>query len=89
MQKGTHDGHSHHNTKTDTYGHLAVTDTTVKRGQGLNMQLHPLIEEWVLWQLSARRSLKTVTERSRVIQQFITETGANPITATADIAYSG
>lgn len=43
------------------------------------MQLHPLIEEWTLWQLSARRSLKTVHERARVIQQFITEAGVDPI----------
>jgi integrase/recombinase XerD len=53
------------------------------RRQGFSMQLHPLIEEWVLWQLSARRSLKTVTERSRVIQQFVTETGLSPLTAQA------
>ncbi len=46
------------------------------------MQLHPLIEEWVLWQLSARRSMKTVTERSRVIQRFIDEARVNPLTAT-------
>ena len=53
------------------------------RRQGFSVQLHPLIEEWILWQLSARRSLKTVTERSRVIQAFITETGVNPVTAEA------
>lgn len=47
------------------------------------MRLHPLIEEWVLWQLSSRRSLKTVHERSRVIQTFLNETGAAPITAQA------
>ncbi len=55
-----------------------------KRGrQGFNMQLHPLIEEWVLHQLSARRSTKTVHERSRVIQQFLNEVGASPVTLTA------
>lgn len=47
------------------------------------MQLHPLIEEWVLWQLSARRSLKTVHERARVIQQFVTETAVGPLSAQA------
>jgi site-specific recombinase XerD len=47
------------------------------------MQLHPLIEEWVLYQLSARRSHKTVHERSRVIQQFLTEMNVHPLTVTA------
>jgi site-specific recombinase XerD len=45
------------------------------------MALHPLIEEWALWQLSARRSLKTVAERARVIQQFIDEAGVDPLQA--------
>lgn len=42
---------------------------------------HPLIDEWMLWQLSARRSTKTVTERARVIQLFLDETGISPLTA--------
>jgi site-specific recombinase XerD len=38
----------------------------------------PLLQEWMLWQLAARRSERTVTERIRVIAQFGTEsdTGA-------------
>lgn len=54
-----------------------------RAGGVLQMQLHPLVEEWVLWQLSARRSPKTVHERSRVITQFLNEMGTNPLTATA------
>lgn len=42
---------------------------------------HPLIEEWMLWQLAARRSMRTVTERARVIQQFLDEAGVGPVTA--------
>lgn len=45
------------------------------------MKLHPLIEEWMLWQLAARRSPKTVSERTRVIQQFLTEAEVGPHTA--------
>ena len=49
--------------------------------------MHPLIEEWQLWQYSARRSVRTVTERTRVIQRFLDEAGVGPHTATPmDIA---
>jgi integrase/recombinase XerD len=44
---------------------------------------HPLIEEWILWQLSARRSMKTVHERARLIQQFLTEARVDPLTVQA------
>lgn len=47
----------------------------------VSVQLHPLIEEWIMWQLSARRSLKTVNERARLIQQFIRESGKGPLEA--------
>lgn len=46
---------------------------------GLSMAFHPLVDEWILWQLSARRAMKTVAERARVIQQFITECGVEPL----------
>lgn len=39
----------------------------------------PLIEEWLLFQLSARRSEKTVHERARVIAQFLTESKVSPL----------
>lgn len=42
------------------------------------MIVDPLLQEWMLWQLAARRSERTVTERIRVIAQFSVEspTGA-------------
>lgn len=43
---------------------------------------HPLIEDWTLWQMAARRSQRTIDERARVIGQFIDESGVSPLTAT-------
>lgn len=49
------------------------------------MALDPLLEEWMLWQLAARRSEVTVSERIRVVSQFGEESpqttihGARPI----------
>ena len=60
-----------------------LKSTSDNRTGALDMHLHPLIEEWVLWQLSSRRSLKTVTERARVIQQFLTEISIGPLTVQA------
>jgi len=69
---------------TPTTPHRPVLESLSGNGRrGIAVQLHPLIEEWVLWQLSARRSLKTVTERSRVIQQFVNESGLSPLTVQA------
>lgn len=46
-----------------------------------------LLTDWELWQRAARRSERTVTERTTVIRRFLTESGANPRTATPmDIA---
>jgi integrase/recombinase XerD len=42
---------------------------------------HPLIVDWELWQLAARRSERTVEERIRVISQFADELGSSPVTA--------
>ena len=47
------------------------------KGVGV-VKFHPLIEEWILWQLSARRSVKTVNERARVIQQFLDGVQVDP-----------
>ena len=44
----------------------------------LNLVNHPMLEEWMLWQLAARRSEVTVSERIRVVAQFGEELGANP-----------
>lgn len=44
--------------------------------------LHPLVEEWALWQRAGRRSKRTVEERTRVIGQFLTETGVEPLGST-------
>lgn len=41
--------------------------------------LNPLVGEWAVWQRAGRRSLRTVEERSRVITQFLTETGVDPL----------
>src|SRR5262249_15749781 len=41
-----------------------------------------LLEEWTLWQYSARRSERTIAERVRVIGQFLDESGVDPITAS-------
>lgn len=42
----------------------------------------PLIQEWMLWQLAARRAEVTVSERIRVIAQFKTETPSGALMAT-------
>lgn len=40
---------------------------------GMSDSQNPLIDEWMLWQLAARRSERTVEERIRVIRQFADE----------------
>lgn len=40
---------------------------------------HPLVEEWALWQRAGRRATRTVEERCRVIGQFLSETGVDPL----------
>jgi site-specific recombinase XerD len=45
---------------------------------------HPLIVDWRLWQVAARRADRTVTERIRVITLFTTESGCSPHTASPD-----
>lgn len=40
-----------------------------------------LVEEWALWQAAGRRAERTISERCRVIEQFLTETGVHPLTA--------
>lgn len=47
------------------------------------VQFHPLIDEWILWQLSARRSVKTVNERARVIQSFLDGVKLDPLMVQA------
>lgn len=44
--------------------------------------MHSLIEQWALWQRSGRRAPRTIQERCRVIDQFLTESGADPIHST-------
>lgn len=43
----------------------------------------PLLQEWMLWQLAARRSEVTVSERIRVIAQFAEEVDTSPAYATS------
>jgi integrase/recombinase XerD len=62
---------------------MGTIETRRRVGWGVNRVFHPLIEEWILWQLSARRAIKTVNERARLIQQFLTESGVDPLTAQA------
>lgn len=45
------------------------------------MTLHPLLEEWTLWQLAARRSEVTVNERVRVLTQFANESQTSIVAA--------
>jgi integrase/recombinase XerD len=46
------------------------------------MSADPLLQEWMLWMLAARRSEVTVTERIRVIAQFGSESPNGAIAAT-------
>lgn len=46
------------------------------------MSTDPLLQEFMLWQLAARRSEVTVTERIRVIAQFSAETPNGALVAT-------
>lgn len=49
--------------------------------------VHPLVGEWAVWQRAGRRSHRTVEERTRVITQFIIESGVEPLsTKPMDIA---
>ena len=46
-----------------------------------------LLEDWELWQLAARRSPRTISERVGLIHRLLTETGTTPTTTTAmDVA---
>jgi integrase/recombinase XerD len=69
-------------TENDARRHLAVVrfdpgGNSFTRG----LRVHPLVEEWALWQRSGRRSERTIEERSRVIGQFLSESGVDPVTA--------
>lgn len=49
--------------------------------------MHPLLEEWTVWQQSGRRAPRTIEERRRVITQYLTQAGVEPLSAQAmDIA---
>lgn len=49
--------------------------------------MHPLVDEWALWQSAGRRAHRTIEERSRVISLFINESTTDPASASAmDIA---
>lgn len=43
--------------------------------------MNPLVTEWALWQRAGRRSQRTVEERSRVINQFLSESDLDPLTS--------
>lgn len=44
---------------------------------------HPLITEWEMWHVAARKSNRTTRERIRLICTFASETGCNPATIKA------
>lgn len=44
--------------------------------------MHPLVQEWALWQRAGRRARRTVEERSRVITRFLAESSADPLRST-------
>lgn len=46
---------------------------------------NPLIEDWEMWHVAARKSPRTTVERIRVINLFAAETGCNPVTAKAPV----
>ena len=41
--------------------------------------MHPLVDEWALWQRSGRRAERTIDERCRLITRFLEETGVEPL----------
>jgi integrase/recombinase XerD len=41
--------------------------------------MHPLVEEYGLWQQSGRRAPRTVYEKCRLIQRFLRETNSDPL----------
>lgn len=74
--------------KSGTPCHLSVVKSAEQfkalQGRGA---MHPLVQQWALWQRSGRRAHRTVQERCRVIMQFLDETGVDPLTSTPmDIA---
>lgn len=49
--------------------------------------MHPLLEEWALWQHAGRRTQRTVAERCRVVGGFFADSGTDPLTVESmDIA---
>ena len=44
------------------------------------MRTHPLITEWELWHVAARKSNRTTSERVRVLNQFANEIESSPVT---------
>ena len=49
--------------------------------------MHPLVEEWALWQRSGRRAQRTVDERCRVVTMFLDEAHVDPLQCTwTDVA---
>lgn len=49
--------------------------------------MHPLVEEWALWQRSGRRAQRTVHERCRVVGTFLDEAHVDPLQSTwTDVA---
>jgi site-specific recombinase XerD len=43
--------------------------------------MHPLVDEWGVWQHAGRRATRTIEERARVIGQYLAESGVDPLSA--------
>lgn len=43
--------------------------------------MHPLVEEWALWQRAGRRSARTIEERTRTIMRFLIDMAIEPLSS--------
>jgi site-specific recombinase XerD len=66
------------NTRTK---HLSVVNSR-QQIHTTGVGLHPLLDEWALWQQAGRRAHRTIHERCRVIGQFLSDTGVDPLITT-------
>lgn len=62
--------------------HLTVVKSSPRIILGGSDEMQPLVGEWAVWQQAGRRTARTVEERTRVINQFLTETGVEPLSST-------
>ena len=61
---------------------ITVVHCTPQPNTGAGETVQPLVDEWAVWQRAGRRSQRTVEERTRVIKQFLTDIGVDPLAST-------